>query len=101
MMLPCSFCAEVCAETRRIVQAGHAVERGHAEQPQRSNAPKLYIFAANWVQDSPLTEVIGSGTDFPYTVPKIPGLRPPFFCIQLKNNNNRLLARFLPYVMLE
>jgi hypothetical protein len=27
MMTLCSFCVEVCAGTRRIVQAGHALER--------------------------------------------------------------------------
>src|SRR5450759_656888 len=105
MMLPCSFCVEVCAGTRRIVQAGHALERGTAEQPQRSNALKLYIFGSKWLEDSVLTEVIrlgllpkanlrdtalSVGTHSPDTLPKVLGFIPSFFHIKLKNKAHRL-----------
>jgi anti-anti-sigma regulatory factor len=66
-------------------QAGHALEQGTAEQPQRSNAPRFYIFEAKWPTDSRLTEVIRPRTLFLETQPKIPGIGAPFFCIQLKN----------------
>src|SRR5271157_3939155 len=95
MMLPCSFCVEVCAGTRRIVQAGHALKRGTAEQPQRSNAPKLYIFRCKWPEDFVLTEVIRLGTFFPDPLRRIRGLSPSISCIELKNKAHRLLAGFL------
>jgi len=40
-----------------MVQAGHAVERGTADKPQRPNAPKLYIIGEKWLVDFVLTEV--------------------------------------------
>jgi hypothetical protein len=89
------LCVEVCAGIRRIVQAGHALERGTAEQPQRSNAIKLYIFGGKWLQFSVLTEVIRAGTHFPDTLPKILGFGSPFFRVKLKNKARRLLAGFL------
>ena len=63
------------------MQAGHAVERGTAEQPQRSNAPKLYIIEDKWLEDSALTEVIDSGTHYPHGSPKVPGSDLSLSCI--------------------
>jgi hypothetical protein len=85
---------EVCAGTR-IVQAGHALERGTAEQPQRSNAPKLYLFVAKWLEDSVLTGVMRLGIHFPAALPKVPGFRPTLFHIKLKHKAHHLLAGFV------
>src|SRR5450759_2604784 len=83
---------------------------GYCWRPQRSNAPKLYIFGAKWRADFVLTQVIrlgllpqaklrdtafSVGTDFPDTLPKVLGFSPPFFHIKLKNKAHRLLAGFV------